>query len=118
MKEGADIPRTVARTYSRHTRDAVAVLGNLIRIARIERGLRVQELADRLGVSRDLIQRIERGDPRCGIGIFFEAATVVGVPLFDDDRIEVARQRRSQEDKLRLLPKAVRTNARAVKDDF
>ena len=108
----------IVRTYSRHGREAVAVLGQLIRIARIERKLSVAALAERAGVSRDMIQRIEHGDPRCGIGVVFEAAAIVGVPLFDEDRGRLTLRAAEQEEKLRLLPKAVRKTHTVVKDDF
>ncbi|MEQ9860538.1 helix-turn-helix domain-containing protein [Pectobacterium cacticida] len=40
------------RTYSRYSRDAARLLGLMIRTARIERKLTVEELAERAGVSR------------------------------------------------------------------
>jgi transcriptional regulator with XRE-family HTH domain len=106
------------RTYSRYGREAIAVLGQLIRINRIERKLAVQELADRVGVSRDMMQRIERGDPRCGIGPVFEAAAIVGVPLFEEDGSKLTLRLNEHEEKLRLLPKAIHKNRATVKDDF
>ena len=108
----------IIRTYSRHGREAVAVLGQRIRIARIERKLSVAALAERAGVSRDLMQRIEQGDPRCGIGLVFEAAAIVGVPLFEEDRGRLTLRMAEQDEKLRLLPKAIRKTKTAVKDDF
>lgn len=109
---------TITRTYSRYGREAVVVLGQLIRINRIERKLGVAQLAERVGVSRDMMQRIEQGDPRCGIGIVFEAAAVVGVPLFEEDRSQLTMRMGEQEEKLRLLPKSVRKIKTVVKDDF
>ena len=41
--------RSVTRTYSRHSRVAVTLLAGLIRIARKEGKLTVQEVADRAG---------------------------------------------------------------------
>lgn len=114
----AAAPRRAARTYARHTRDAVALLGQLIRAARIERKLSVQALAERAGVSRDLMQRIEHGDPRVSLGVAFEAATIVGVPLFTPEPSRLAAERARQDEKLRLLPKAVRKRAVAADDDF
>jgi transcriptional regulator with XRE-family HTH domain len=108
----------ILRTYSRYGREAVTLLGQLIRIARIERKLSVAELADRAGVSRDLMRRIEQGDPRCGIGAVFEAAAIVGVPLFEADRASLTGRLAEHEEKLRLLPKAVHKTRTAVKDDF
>lgn len=106
------------RTYSRYSREAVIVLGQLIRINRIERKLSVAQLAERVGASRDLMQRIEQGDPRCGIGLVFEAAAIVGVPLFEEVRSRLTMRMSEQEEKLRLLPKSIRKKTTVVKDDF
>ncbi|ROH86368.1 XRE family transcriptional regulator [Pseudomethylobacillus aquaticus] len=95
------------------------MLGSLIRINRIERKLTVQALAERVGISRDMMQRIEQGDPRCGIGVVIEAATIVGVALFEADSSNTLTMHiKEQEDKLRLLPKAVHKTRTVVKDDF
>ena len=50
------------------------LLAHLIRVARKERKLSVKDVADRVGVSRGLMQRIEKGDLKCEIGVAFEAA--------------------------------------------
>ena len=94
------------------------MLGQLIRTHRIERRLSVEELATRAGVSRDMMRRIEQGDPRCGIGLVFEAAAIAGVPLFDSDADRLASRLAEQEAKLHLLPKAVHKPRTEVKDDF
>ena len=112
------MPKSITRTYSRYSRDAVTLLGGLIRTARKERKLTVQEVADRAGVSRGLLQRIEKGDLKCEIGAVFEVATIVGVKLFDADESTITRHIRQTEDKLALLPKSVRKRTRAVDDDF
>ena len=56
------MPKSITRTYSRYSRDAAALLGALIREARNARKLTAQELADRAGISRGLLQRIEKGN--------------------------------------------------------
>ena len=112
------MPKSITRTYSRYSRDAAALLGGLIRAARKERGLTAQELAERAGISRGLLQRIEKGDLKCEMGAAFEVAAIVGVTLFDTDTTALARHRRQTEDKLALLPKSVRKKSRAVHDDF
>jgi len=106
------------RTYSRYSLDALTLLGGLIRVARKERRLTAQELADRAGISRGLLQRIEKGDVKCEIGAVFEVATIVGVTLFEADETSLARHLRQAEDKLALLPKAVRKKTKVVDDDF
>ena len=106
------------RAYSRINREAVALLGQFIRIARIERKLGLEELASRVGVSRDMMRRIEQGDPRCGIGLVFEAAAIIGVPLFDSDHTPLSSHLAELQAKLRLLPKAIHKPRTEVKDDF
>ena len=44
------MPKSVTRTYSRYSRDAISLLGTLIREARNERRITAQELADRAGI--------------------------------------------------------------------
>lgn len=108
----------MGRTYSRHAREAMALLGRMIRIARIERKLIAAEVADRAGISRSLLQRIENGDPGTSLGAVFEAATVVGVPLFEAERDRLATHKAAADAKLALLPQAARPRKRVVKDAF
>jgi transcriptional regulator with XRE-family HTH domain len=112
------MPKSITRTYSRYSHDATALLGGLIRAARKERKLTTQEVADRAGISRGLLQRIEKGDLKCQIGAAFEVATIVGVKLFDADASTLAKHLRQTEDKLTLLPKSVRKKSKVVRDDF
>ena len=113
-----EMPKSITRTYSRYTSDAVAILGGLIRSTRKERKLTTQDVADRAGISRGLLQRIEKGDLKCEIGAMFEVASIVGVKLFDADETTLSKHIRQTEDKLALLPKSVRKTTKAVDDDF
>ena len=112
------MPKSITRTYSRYSREASSLLGGLIRAARKERKLTAQEVADRAGISRGLLQRIEKGDLKCEIGAVFEVATIVGVKLFDADETTLTKHIRQTEDKLALLPKSVRKKSKAVRDEF
>ena len=112
------MPRSIIRTYSRYNRDAAALLGSLIREARHERKLTTQELSNRAGISRGLLQRIEKGNLKCEIGAVFEVATIVGVKLFDADESTLTKYIRQTKEKLTLLPKSVRNKSKAVRDDF
>jgi len=112
------MPKSITRTYSRYSREASALLGGLIRTARIERKLTAQIVADRAGISRGLLQRIEKGDLKCEIGAVFEVATIVGIKLFDADESTLKKQLRWTEDKLMLLPKSVRKKTWVLHDDF
>jgi len=112
------MPKSITRTYSRYSRDATALLGALIREARNRSKLTAQEVADRAGISRGLMQRIEKGNLKCEIGVVFEVATIVGVKLFDMDNPALSRQLEETRDKLALLPKSIRKKSKAPQDDF
>jgi transcriptional regulator with XRE-family HTH domain len=112
------MPKIPVLPYSRYSRDAVVLLGQLIRRARIERKITAQELAARSGLSRGLIQRIEKGDPGCAIGAVFEAAAIVGVRLFDADQATLTDTLAANRATLTLLPQAVRASRTEAKDDF
>jgi DNA-binding XRE family transcriptional regulator len=107
-----------ARSYSRYTRQAISLLGTLVRARRTQLKMTTQELANRAGISRDLLYRIEKGDPRCELGVAFEVATIVGVPLFEEDLAGLKVRQNQAEEKLALLPQAVRKRKQEVKDDF
>jgi len=104
--------------YSRYSQEAVELLSKLIRAGRKGRKLTVQELADRAGVSRGLIQRIEKGDMKCQIGAYFEVAAILGIPLFDSEASPLNRQIARQDEKLALLPKTVQKPRKEVDDAF
>jgi transcriptional regulator with XRE-family HTH domain len=110
--------KTVKRTYSVYSREAIQLLASLIQSARKERKLTLQEVAERAGISRGLVQRIEKADLKCEIGVVFEVATIVGVTLFDMDKNSLTKHIRQTNEKLALLPKAVRKNSRVVDDAF
>jgi transcriptional regulator with XRE-family HTH domain len=78
----------------------------------------ILELADRAGISRGLLQRIEKGNLKCEIGAVFEVATIVGVKLFDADENALTKYLRQTKEKLALMPKSVRKKSRTVHDDF
>ena len=75
-------------------------------------------MADRAGISRGLLQRIEKGDLKCEIGAVFEVATIVGIKLFDAEVTTLSGHLHQTRDKLALLPKSVRKKSRPVRDDF
>jgi transcriptional regulator with XRE-family HTH domain len=112
------MPKLPSRPYSRYSEDAARLLGQLIRRARAEKKLSAAELAQRAGISRGLLQRIEKGDLGCSIGAVFEAAAIVGVRLFDADQKALTGAIATHNEILSLLPKAVRTAKIDVNDDF
>ena len=106
------------RSYSRYAREAVALLGLMIRSARIERDITVAEVAERAGVSRGLVHRIEKGEMGSSIGAAFEVAAIVGLRLFEAEPKTLTRHLSMERDRLALLPQSVRAEATKVKDDF
>lgn len=107
------------RTYSRYTKDAVNLLGKFIQLARKSRRLTESDFSDRIGISRTTLQKIEKGDLKCELGIAFEAASLLGIKLFDvDPNSTFKMQLEGADDKLALLPKSIRTRKSKVDDDF
>ncbi len=106
------------RPYSRYTKEAVTLMGQLIRAARLARKLSLAELAERAAVSRGLVQRIEHGDPGCSVGAVFEVAALLGIKLFDSDQATLTANNQIAQHTLTLLPKVARESRKPVKDDF
>lgn len=105
------------RVYSPATIEASRLLGSRIRLARSERRWTVRDLADRVGIAKETLQKVERGDPTVGLGVAFEAATLVGVPLFDEDRSIRQLESRRVNEYLALMPQRIRKPVK-VDDDF
>lgn len=105
------------RARSRYTDEALLLLGKMIRAARTERKWSAQDLADRAGISRPMLSRIEEGSPGCAIGAVFEVAAILGIKLFDADKTTLSELQHQVDQKLALLPKSVRKSIK-VKDDF
>lgn len=114
------MPKKKLQTHSRQALEAIALLGRLIRLHRVEARVTAGELASRVGISRALLHRIERGDPSASVGAVFEAASVVGVPLFEDGAggATTGALLSRTERELKLLPKSVRRPTGQVFDDF
>jgi len=110
--------KSTKRIYSAYSCDAMHLLGATIRAERKIKKMSETELAERAGISRSLVQRVEKGDMTCGVGIVFEIAHIVGIQLFEADSSRLASQIKQVEDKLTLLPKTIRKKAKVINDDF
>lgn len=73
-------------TYPRYGRLAEE-LGERIRTARMRRRLTVTEMAERMGVTRPTLNRLEQGDLAVGLGVLVRALGVLGL---DDDLAKLA----------------------------
>ena len=106
------------RTFSRYSSEASLLLGHQIKLGRKQRKWTEQELAERAGISRATLQKIEQGNMNCAIGLVFEAAVLVGVTLFESDNMSLEIQHERTNDKLALLPKSIRKNKTVIDDNF
>ncbi len=97
---------------------ALSHFAALLRVRRKERKLILDELADRLGVSTPTVRKMLDGSASVAIGTYFEAAHVLGVPLFDpdSDRFALTASRTAEVES--LLPKRVRSRHTEIDDDF
>ncbi|MFP4235867.1 MAG: helix-turn-helix domain-containing protein [Nitriliruptoraceae bacterium] len=128
MSDTADVPWCkvsgigqeggVVRALSPMTRDAIAVVGQLVASERRRQRRTAADLAARAGISRDTLYRVERGDPTVAIGTALELLVLLGVPLFDTDADGLARQVASGRQVLALLPDRVQPGTREPDDDF
>lgn len=109
--------RKTARVYSPYVIESAALLGSLIQLGRKQRKWTEQQLADRAGISRATLKKIEKGDLRCEIGLVFELAALTGVTLFEAERRRLIMDIDLVTAKLALLPRSIRAK-RKVKDDF
>ena len=106
------------RPYSKYTQEAARLLGRQIKVGRKLRRWSENELAERAGIARATLQKIEKGDPATTIGLVFEVATLVGVRLFDADIDDLTKHRAETDARLSLLPKNTHAPRRSVDDDF
>ncbi len=81
------MPRTFARPFPSVTRQAQE-LGERMRLARLRRKLTTVLFAERMGVSRETLRRLEAGDPNIAFGTYMRALRVLGL---DQDIDAVAR---------------------------
>lgn len=109
---------TQKRAYARYTLEGIALLGKMIRQGRKQRQMTEHELANRLGIARSTLQRVEQGDPKVEIGIMFEAAALVGVKLFDSDEKGVKTLSERMDDRIAVLPKHIYKTGKKVIDEF
>lgn len=112
------------RNYSAYTKEACRLLGLLIRNARKEKRMSVEELAERAGTSPNFVRRVEKGGLTGQLGIAFELAFIVGVPLFQPESTSppnintLGKEVYRAETTAALLPKSARKMQEKLTDDF
>ena len=112
------MPASKKRSYARYTIAAVELLGMLVQVERKSRRMTAQDMADRLGVDRSTLHRLEQGDPKVELGLAFEACAILGIPLFEEDAQGVSMRLDEVGKRLALLPRRVRPKPLSISDDF
>lgn len=107
-----------SRTYSNQTLRAIKVFASQIKIARKKHRWSETELAERAGTTRPTIRRIEAGNPSSELGLYFEIATLLGIPLFHVDSQKLTAIQDNLNMQLTVLPKRIDTDTSEVFDDF
>lgn len=97
--------KNVPISLSRMSLLAIKDLGAMIKGCRLERGITQQDLADRINVSRYTVIAIERGDPKVSVGVIFEAAYIVGIPLLAENTAELKTLSLNLSSLAAILPK-------------
>lgn len=103
---------------SKLTEKTLKILGTLIKVARRDRAFSQLELAKRLKVTRQTLIAIEKGDPKVSVGTVFEAAYVLGIPLFSEDNDHLSKWQTILSGFSALLPDRTRRKKQKVGDDF
>jgi transcriptional regulator with XRE-family HTH domain len=85
----------------------LASFGENIKLARLRRDLSSEQVAERAGISRNTLIKIEKGDESVALGYYFRALAVLGL---DKDILEVAKDdelgRKLQDAKLAVKDRA------------
>lgn len=94
-----DMPNRSAITHAppAAVEQALRRLGRNLRTARLRRRLRIQDVADRLGVSRLTVADLEKGKPGASAAAYFGALWSLGL-LSDSD--DLAHPDRDEEGKI------------------
>jgi transcriptional regulator with XRE-family HTH domain len=92
----------------------MTALGQRLREARLRRGISTLLFAERMNVSRDTLNRLEKGDPSIAMGTYVRALRVLGV---EKDLDKVAQDdelgRKLQDLRLPVVRKPRGSSARA-----
>jgi len=107
----------ISKSLPAAVEDILNRLGRNIRTARLRRKLSMEELAERVGISRFVLADIEKGKPTTAIAAYLGALWVLG--LLRDMR-EVADPDRDEEGKILERARSPKTapKRKTIDDDF
>ena len=72
-------PSQIARHPPAEIEETLRTLGRNIRTARLRRGITQSMLAERLGVTRTLVSRVEAGNPKPSVAVYLGALWALGL---------------------------------------
>lgn len=81
------MPRTAPPVLPRLQRE-LASLGERLRQARLRRAYAAETIAQRVGVTRKTLSRVEQGDPAVSLGVYARVLQALGL---DADLAQIAR---------------------------
>jgi transcriptional regulator with XRE-family HTH domain len=90
------------------TPDAVAKLGENLRVARKRRGLRIVDLAQAAQCSQDTLRRLESGDPGVSLGVLARVMEAIGCAQELALMLDAARDADGLKTEVQRLPQRVR----------
>lgn len=99
------------RPPSSRTRKAARTLGEYIATFRKLQNLTAEQVADRAGISRTTLRRLEQGEVTVGLDVLLEVCRVLGILDFvlqGMNPYETALGQSLAEDQIQQLPKRVR----------
>ncbi|MCR5294736.1 MAG: helix-turn-helix domain-containing protein [Lachnospiraceae bacterium] len=77
MSEKKDISRKTI--VNPKTADILELMGGQIRQARMRRGISVELVAERAGISRSSVWKVEKGSPSVSMGIYAKVLAAIGL---------------------------------------
>ena len=98
--------------------DQLQKLGRDISVARKRRRLSMREMAARMMVNLKTVQRLEKGDPTVGIGIFTTALWILGMHRRIGDLVSPENDTAGLQEDIRNLPRDFRRTKKADEYDF
>lgn len=112
------VNKKIKRVYSHYAQDAASLLGLLIQSARKEKKMTASQMAERAGISRGTLHKIEYGNLTCELGIVFEVAALAGISLFELNTTSMLLEKERMQSKLSLLPKRIHKISEDFDDNF
>lgn len=108
--------------YPQPVQEGLSLIGQLIQHARKAAGLTAAQLAERSGVERKTLSRLEKGDPGISLGLFLTVLWLLDIPLLQgidlghrQSRTQIALLLKSLDDN---LARRVRRPTQKAADDF